>query len=199
VTNLPKSDWMSLKSAFDFVSKETQQPQGEVKETIRSALRDEELLSRGRCLSYKSIADLFDLEYFLWDHPEIDWSISSFQFPRNDSDQRKNNYHQVTEVQIRRTGNHGVENWLGSSSNEISDLAYIPPFLNFMLKTVSALHIDGSERIPLDDIKHWIEENWNDELGKPSGNIISQMATLIRRPEDRKGGNHQQRVSVKNI
>jgi hypothetical protein len=189
MANLPKSDWMSLKSAFDLVVRETQQTQNEINETICSALYDEKLLSRGRCSSFRDHPNQADLENYLWDNPEVDWLENSFRFPRNNNEQRKNSYHQVTDVQIRRTGYRGIEEWLGSGTSDLSDLKYVPPYIEFMLKAVSALNIDGSKRVSIIDIKYWIEENWDKELGEPSGNLLSQMATLIRRPEDRKGGN----------
>jgi hypothetical protein len=189
MANLPKSDWMSLKSALDLIAKETQQPLNEIKETICSALRDENLLSRGRCPSFRDHSNQADLEHYLWDTPEVDWIKNSFRFPHDSNGQQKNTYHEVVDVQIRRTGVRGVEDWLGSGTSDLSDLKYIPPYIEYMLKAVSALNIDGSKRVSTTDIKYWLEENWDKELGEISGNLLRQMATLIRRPGDRKGGN----------
>ena len=60
-----------------------------------------------------------------------------------------------------------------------------------MLKAVSELNASPNERINKKEIKKWLSDNWPKNLDGKSDNLIDSMATLIRRPEDKKGGNTQ--------
>lgn len=66
---------------------------------------------------------------------------------------------------------------------------YTPPYLAFMLQAVKALNLCPEKRARIDDITEWLNENWPSHLEGKSDRIIKSMATLLRRPEDKKGGN----------
>lgn len=72
-------------------------------------------------------------------------------------------------------------------STELS--GYIPPYIDFMLKAAKALGLSSDKTIVKKQVEHWLRENWPKELGTPTDNIIKYMATLIRRPDEQKGGN----------
>ena len=76
-------------------------------------------------------------------------------------------------------------------SNQVNplDIAYVPPYIEFMLKAVSECKLNANQRINKDLIKEWIDKNWPNELDGKSDRLIEAMVTLLRRPEDKKGGN----------
>ncbi len=67
--------------------------------------------------------------------------------------------------------------------------SYIPAYLELMLKAVKALNLTPDKRANMDEIISWLNENWPPSLEGKSDILIKYMATLIRRPEDKKGGN----------
>jgi hypothetical protein len=76
------------------------------------------------------------------------------------------------------------------------------PFIAFMLEATAALNLvkgrfPNGSRIQPDKIRDWLKANWRAELGTPSHSKIEAMATLIRHPDDGKGGlygRHNSRV-----
>jgi hypothetical protein len=67
--------------------------------------------------------------------------------------------------------------------------SFIPAFIAYMLRGVRELGISEGSRRPKDQIEHWLRQNWpEEEWGPPSQKIIETMATLMRPPEDRRGG-----------
>ena len=76
-----------------------------------------------------------------------------------------------------------------SNSGEIPNFEYTPPYLEFMLQAAKALNLCPEKRARIDDITAWLNENWPSHLEGKSDRIIKSMATLLRRPEDKKGGN----------
>lgn len=75
------------------------------------------------------------------------------------------------------------------SSNDVSLAPYLPPYIKFMLEAVSALGLDSEKHVSLIIVKAWLNENWPDDLDGKSDRLIHSMATMIRRPQDKKGGN----------
>ena len=76
-----------------------------------------------------------------------------------------------------------------SDAPVLGDQQYIPPYMGFMLQAVAALDLSSEKRASLDDIMNWLNENWPEGLEGKSKNLVKYMATLIRRPQDKKGGN----------
>ncbi len=72
--------------------------------------------------------------------------------------------------------------------NMLSD-KYIPPYIEFILQASDALEMSSEKRLNINIIKHWLRDNWPSELDGKSDRSIQSMATLLRRPEDKKGGN----------
>lgn len=66
---------------------------------------------------------------------------------------------------------------------------YIPPYLKFMLQAVNNLNLSPDNRIMKEDVTEWLDKNWPKDLDGKSPKMIENMATLLRRPEDKKGGN----------
>jgi hypothetical protein len=66
---------------------------------------------------------------------------------------------------------------------------YIPEYLKLMLTGVQALGLSQDKRADIDIIKDWLDKNWPDGLEGKSDRLIQYMTTLMRRPEDKKGGN----------
>lgn len=83
------------------------------------------------------------------------------------------------------------------TSNTKIDVA--SPYIVFMLDISSKIGLvsgrdkETGERIGKDEIERCIRSNWRAELGEASPEKISYMATLIRHPDDAKGGNHKSR------
>ena len=67
------------------------------------------------------------------------------------------------------------------------------PYLAFMLRVATHFSQAPEGRIPSDQLKAWISENWSTRLGRKTDAKIANMATFLRRPEDEKGGNFSQR------
>ncbi len=67
--------------------------------------------------------------------------------------------------------------------------SYVPAYLEFMLQAVKALNLTSDKRANIDEIIDWLNKNWPSDLEGKSDILIKYMATLIRRPEDKKGGN----------
>jgi len=77
-------------------------------------------------------------------------------------------------------------------ANEIKDTVlkfYTPPYVEFMLQAVKALNLSPDKRANINELTEWLNQNWPDNLEGKSENMIKYMATLLRRPEDKKGGN----------
>lgn len=66
--------------------------------------------------------------------------------------------------------------------------SYIPRYIEFMLEAVNGLGLTPDDRVPAKTVRDWLEKNWPHDLGT-SGRKIAQMVTLLRRPQDAKGGN----------
>ena len=66
---------------------------------------------------------------------------------------------------------------------------YVPAYIDFMLRAVSALNLSPDRRTNKKAISDWLTKNWPSDLEGKSDRLIEYMATLLRRPEDKKGGN----------
>lgn len=66
---------------------------------------------------------------------------------------------------------------------------YIPPYIEFMMEGIVALSVSPNDRANLKSIKRWLDKNWPSGMDGKSKQLIKYMATLMRRPEDKKGGN----------
>lgn len=84
---------------------------------------------------------------------------------------------------------------LSDESNEIvshelpEQVGYTPAYIEFMLKAAKALELSASKRVNASQVETWLDENWPKDLEGKSDRIIKSMVTLLRRPEDKKGGN----------
>jgi hypothetical protein len=67
--------------------------------------------------------------------------------------------------------------------------SYIPPYIQFMLTAVSELNLSAEKRINKSEIIYWLESNWPSDLDGKSKSLIEYMATILRKPEQKKGGN----------
>jgi hypothetical protein len=72
--------------------------------------------------------------------------------------------------------------------DEPSD-GYLPPFVAFMIGLVAKLGLRPDGREKKDTIEEFIRQNWLPELGQPSSEKVSYMATFLRPPDHQKGGN----------
>lgn len=68
-------------------------------------------------------------------------------------------------------------------------LEYIPPYLEFMLLAARETRLSGDKREKIENIMGWLNANWPSGLEGKSNRMIRSMATLLRRPDDKKGGN----------
>lgn len=66
---------------------------------------------------------------------------------------------------------------------------YIPAYMGLMLKGVGELSLSPDKRADMDSIIEWLNNNWPSDMDGKSARLIKYMATLMRRPEDKKGGN----------
>ena len=67
--------------------------------------------------------------------------------------------------------------------------SYIPPYMEFMLKAVTALGLSQEQRTGKSVIVDWLKENWPKDLDGKSDRMVDTMATMLRSPEHKKGGN----------
>lgn len=67
--------------------------------------------------------------------------------------------------------------------------SYVPAYLELMLKAAKALNLSADKRANMDDIVGWLNGNWPSGLEGKSDRMVQSMATLLRRPQDKKGGN----------
>jgi hypothetical protein len=67
--------------------------------------------------------------------------------------------------------------------------SYIPPYMQFMLKAVTALELSSDKRTDKKVIMNWLKQNWPADLDGKSDRMIDSMATMLRSPEHKKGGN----------
>jgi hypothetical protein len=72
--------------------------------------------------------------------------------------------------------------------NQCALPAYIPPYVNYMLRAISALDLRADTKLTKKQIEDWLQQNWPPELGESSRSKIEYMASFLRRPEDAKGG-----------
>jgi len=91
----------------------------------------------------------------------------------------------VEDIEQKKSG----QKQQGVSSIAIAEIEYIPPYVNFMLKAAKALNLSPDNRTNLDEVICWLDENWPVDLDGKSERMIKSMATFLRRPEDKKGGN----------
>ncbi len=68
--------------------------------------------------------------------------------------------------------------------------SYIPPYLAYMLRAISALDLRADTKPTKKQIEDWLRQHWPPELGQPSGSKIEYMATFLRRPADERGGHY---------
>ena len=80
---------------------------------------------------------------------------------------------------------------LVSASTPSND--YSSSYVNFMKKASQDLSLDANTKIPKKELVNWLRDNWHEGLGEFSARKIDQMATLIREPEDQKGGHFKPR------
>lgn len=81
-----------------------------------------------------------------------------------------------------------TESSVSDKSTNTTD-SYTPAYLDLMLKAVKALNLSPDRRLNKDAVISWLNENWPARLEGKSDRLIESMATLLRRPEDKKGGN----------
>lgn len=67
--------------------------------------------------------------------------------------------------------------------------SYTPAYLELMLKAVNALNLSPDKRANMDAVIDWLDKNWPPDLEGKSDRMIQSMATLLRRPQDKRGGN----------
>ena len=67
---------------------------------------------------------------------------------------------------------------------------YIPPYLAYMLRSISALDLRADTKPTKKQIEDWLRKHWPPELGQASESKIEYMATFLRRPEDERGGHY---------
>ncbi|GJE43758.1 hypothetical protein [Methylobacterium soli] len=79
-----------------------------------------------------------------------------------------------------------------SSASESSE-GYLSPPLRLMMQASRALQVDESRRIGKKSIEHYISTHWSSDCGKLSEAKVGYMATLLRPPDQEKGGNLPQR------
>jgi hypothetical protein len=61
--------------------------------------------------------------------------------------------------------------------------------MEFMLKAVTALGLSQEQRTGKSVIVDWLKENWPKDLDGKSDRMVDTMATMLRSPEHKKGGN----------
>lgn len=74
---------------------------------------------------------------------------------------------------------------VGLKSSEI----YIPPYVEFLLEATKSLKLSPDKKLNKSQITNWLDSNWPSNLDGKSVSLIQTMATILRRPEDKKGGN----------
>lgn len=93
-------------------------------------------------------------------------------------------------VNLRQFENFLNDEPVKTASNHDDALPqYIPEYLEFMLLGVKTLDLSPGNRANLDDIVEWMDTNWPSTMEGKSKHLIKYMATLMRRPQDKKGGN----------
>jgi hypothetical protein len=60
-----------------------------------------------------------------------------------------------------------------------------------MLQAAAALKLSPDRRVPPETIREYLSDNWPSNFGIPSKHMLNNMTTLLRRPQDGKGGNHK--------
>ena len=86
-------------------------------------------------------------------------------------------------------GVSSAQRGLSTGDSPISDLDQFP-YLQFMLEVASLIESGEVRTHPKSKLVGWLETHWPEEsLGGKSANKIRLMATLLRRPDDAKGGN----------
>jgi hypothetical protein len=68
--------------------------------------------------------------------------------------------------------------------------SYIPPYVAYMLRAISALDLGADTKLTKKQIEDCLREHWPPELGQPSRSKIRYMATFLRRTEDERGGHY---------
>jgi len=76
----------------------------------------------------------------------------------------------------------------GEYSADPESLPYLSPFMLYMMRASRELGLSAEKRLPKKEIVFWLRSNWPPELGNCSRYLIEAMATLLRRPEDMRGG-----------
>jgi hypothetical protein len=145
--------------------------------------------------------DLIDVGYFLLDGPEPE--PSEFQELRATANQARDKglllRLDAVSIQVDVQGLFRIFPGFHKSdegqpkpdalANESHATPYVPPYVEFMMRASRALLLDHEQKVPKDEIVHWLKEHWPKNLGKMSESKIQYMATFLRRPEDEKGGN----------
>jgi hypothetical protein len=68
-------------------------------------------------------------------------------------------------------------------------LPYLSAFILYMIRASRDLGLSDDKRVLKKEVVLWLRNNWHPELGECSDYLVESMATLLRRPEDKKGGN----------
>ena len=75
----------------------------------------------------------------------------------------------------------------------IPSAPYIPPYVELMMQAVAELGLGPTSTIKKTDVAEWFFNNWPANLYGKSNEMIEYMATLIRRPNDMRGGRSPKR------
>lgn len=123
---------------------------------------------------------------------KIDWKKSRFYnhaAPPGACD-FGNNPDTVAADQITVTREAIERLWRRDSKGLFNNKAgrFTTAYLEFIQQATSELGMSPDKVMPKKNITDWLKNNWPPELGECSERIVETMATIMREPEDRKGG-----------
>ena len=143
----------------------------------------------------------FSLSEIEVSQPEFTWLINNetlkkiqLRCPRNEGWQWKTSFADVTidfaalQSRVERIASHQVPSFASDSLPP-----FLSPYIHFMIRASRELEIHPDNMPIKDNVKEWLIANWPSEFGALDPNRrndeIEKMATFLRRPEDKKGGN----------
>ena len=128
---------------------------------------------------------LYEIKNSAWARPGATATLLTGQVKMNGRD----SHVLVSQMDLEKVVNGEAEDVAVVADDDTTDSnVYTPPFLDFMIRATQELGLDAKTKVSKELIEEWLRNNWPANLGKKSTRKVETMATLLRQPEDQKGG-----------
>lgn len=200
MVTLPTPSWLTLREALDWLI-ERGATEEAVKLVLPRAFRNGEIQTRGRCYLFFNHNMQVKIPDYVWDKTIVFWDLNKFETRLFISSAINFEDIEVFLEELREWAIFDKEedilgqltdNTLPTGNLRAELPEYRSPYMELMLaaETHFGNRLRPGTPAKKDEIEDWLEKNWLEFITSDrSDNLIRHMATLIRDPVLRKGGN----------